>query len=155
MWLVLPQRRGSISFRASKKRNSQESRTSAHQSNSDSSLQRGIVKERDMRKSYSPPPPVTHPSVDREVGKRDSVYREMSNLHEETTYSSILERKATVQSIQSSQPVIRRPSRMNALESDTPTRESNVYDSDYTADTADFNLATSQQENLNNQRVFR
>jgi hypothetical protein len=129
-------------------RNVQESRTSAYQSNSDSSLQRGIVKERDMRKSYSPPPPVTHPGIDREVGKRDSVYRAMSNLHEETTYSSILERKATVRSIQSSQPVIRRPSRTNALESDTPTRgisstytSSNVDDSVYTADTAEFNQA--------------
>jgi hypothetical protein len=46
-----------------------------------------------MRKSYSPPPPVTHPSFDREVGKRDSVYRAMLNPHEETTYSSILEEK--------------------------------------------------------------
>jgi hypothetical protein len=34
----------------------------------------------------------------------------------------ILERKATVQSVQSSEPVIRRPSRTNALESDTPKR---------------------------------
>jgi hypothetical protein len=121
-YAISRQRRGSISFRASKKRNSQESRTSAHQSNSNSSLQRGIVKERDMRKSYSPSLPVTHPSIDREAGKRDSVCRAMSNLHEETTYSSILVRKATVQSIQSSQPVIRSPFRTNALESDTPTR---------------------------------
>jgi hypothetical protein len=107
--------------------------------------------ERDMRKSYSPPPPVTHPSFDREVGKRDSVYRAMSNLHEETAYSSILVRKATVQSIQSSQPVIRSPFRTNALESDTPTRgisstysASNVDDSVYTADTSEFNQATSR-----------
>jgi hypothetical protein len=40
------------------------------------------------------------------------------NAHEETSNM----RKATVQSIQSSQPVIRRPSRTNAFESDDPTR---------------------------------
>jgi hypothetical protein len=95
-YAISRQRRKSASSRASKVRNSRESRSSAYRSHSDSSLQRGIVKERDMRKSHSAPPPVTHPSIDKEVGKRASVYREISNIHEETTYSSVLERKATI-----------------------------------------------------------
>jgi hypothetical protein len=91
---------------------------------------------------------VTHPSIDKEVGNRASVYRAISNIHQETPYSSVLERKATVQSIKSRKPVIRRPSHTNALESDTPIRgisstytASNVDDSVYTSDTAKFNQA--------------
>jgi hypothetical protein len=60
-YAISRQRRKSASSRASKVRNSRESRSSAYRSHSDSSLQRGIVKERDMRKSHSAPPPVTHP----------------------------------------------------------------------------------------------
>jgi hypothetical protein len=111
--------------------------------------------------SHSPPPPVTHPSIDKEVVKRASVYRAISNIHEETTYSSVLERKATVQSIQSSQAVFRRLFRTNDLESGSPTREisstytaSNIEDSVYTADTAKYNQATSQHENSIRTNVF-
>jgi hypothetical protein len=109
----------------------------------------------------SPPPPIAQAI---EAGKRDSIYRAMSNMYDQTTYSSSLpERKLAVPPTSQSRVIPINVIPYDHLDAVPPPKRisssysaSNVveYDSVYTADTAEFNQANSQYENSMRSNVF-